>query len=95
MTTDCTSIRRFEFGGSGRRKIVASFNGGRITSEGGVVLLREVDRKLGVIERFARCFVDHRSPESIEHPVEDLLRQRVFGLALGYEDLVRPRRATP
>ncbi len=88
MTTDCSSIRRFEFEGSRRRKIVASFDGGRITSEGGVVLLREVDRKLSVIKRFAECFVDHRWPEAIEHPVEDLLRQRVFGLALGYEDLV-------
>jgi Transposase DDE domain group 1 len=87
LTTDCTAQRHL-FQGPGRREIVASFDGGRISSDGGVVLLREVDRKLGVIERFAECFVDHRSPESIEHPVEDLLRQRVFGLALGYEDLV-------
>jgi Transposase DDE domain group 1 len=68
--------------------MVASFDGGRISSDGGAVLLREADRKLGVLERFAACFVDHRSPERTEHPVEDLVRQRVFALALGYEDLV-------
>ena len=87
MTTDCTA-QRYLFQGPWRREIVASFDGGRISSDGGVVLLREVDRKLGMIQRFAECFVDHRSPEWVEHPVEDLLRQRVFGLALGYEDLV-------
>ena len=87
MTTDCTA-QRHVFQGSGQREVVASFDGGRISSDGGVVLLREVDRKLEVIERFAECFVDHRRQESVEHSVEDLLRQRVFGLALGYEDVV-------
>lgn len=87
MTTDCTS-KQYEFQWGGRRRMVASFDGGRISSDGGCVLLREVDLKLGVIGRLAECFIDQRSPESIEHPLEDLLRQRVFGLALGYEDLV-------
>ena len=67
--------------------MVASFDGGRISSDGGVVLLRELDRRLGIVERFAGCFADARNPELIEHTVEELVRQRVFGLALGYEDL--------
>jgi hypothetical protein len=66
---------------------VASFDGGRISSDGGALLLRAVDQKLGILGRFAECFDDHRSPEWVEHSVEALLRQRVFGLALGYEDL--------
>ncbi len=84
--TDCIA-RRFEFQGPGRRQIVASFDGGRLSSDGGAVLLREVDRQLDLVGRFAECFDDWRSPEWTEHSVDDLLRQRVFGLALGYEDL--------
>ena len=86
MDTDCTG-QRYLFQGSGRREVVASFDGGRISSDGGALLLREVDRQLGMLERFADCFDDHRAAEWVEHSVEDLLRQRVFGLALGYEDL--------
>ena len=84
--TDCTA-RRYEFQGPGRREIVASFDGGRISSDGGAVLLREVDRRVGLLERFAACFEDWRCPEWVEHSVEELLRQRVYGIALGYEDL--------
>jgi hypothetical protein len=83
---DCTA-RRFEFQGPGRRQIVAEFTGGQITSDGGVMLLGEVDRRRQVIERFAACFEDHRDPERVEHRVEELLRQRLYALALGYEDL--------
>ncbi len=86
MTTDCTA-QRYLFQGPGRREVVASFDGGRISSDGGALLLRAVDQKLGMLERFADCFDDHRAAEWVEHSVEDLLRQRVFGLALGYEDL--------
>jgi hypothetical protein len=75
------------FQGLGGRQVVASFDGGRISSEGGALLLRAVDGRLGLIERLATCFDDYRSPEWVDHPVEDLLRQRVFALALGYEDL--------
>jgi hypothetical protein len=67
--------------------VVASFDGGRISSDGGVLLLGQTDRRLGLLDRFAECFDDHRAPEWVEHSVEELLRQRVFGLALGYEDL--------
>ncbi len=86
MSTDCTA-QRYLFQGPSRREVVASFDGGRISSDGGAVLLRETDRRLGLVDRFAECFEDHRATEWVEHPVEDLLRQRVFGLALGYEDL--------
>jgi hypothetical protein len=75
------------FQGPGRREVVASFDGGRISSDGGAVLLAETDRRVGLLDRFAACFDDHRAREWVEHSVEDLLRQRVFALALGYEDL--------
>jgi hypothetical protein len=64
-----------------------SFDGGHITSDGGGLLLRETERVVGVIGRFAACFTDHRDPQRIEHSVEQLVAQRVFGLAHGYEDL--------
>jgi hypothetical protein len=86
LSTDCTA-QRYLFQGPGRREVVASFNGGRISSDGGVLLLCETDRKLGLVDRFAECFDDHRAAEWVEHSVEELLRQRVFGLALGHEDL--------
>ena len=75
--TDCTA-RRYEFQGPGRRQFVASFDGGRLNSDGGAVLLREVDRQLDLIGRLTECFVDWRSPEWTEHSVEDLLRQGSF-----------------
>lgn len=86
MTTDCTP-HQFEFQGLTRRTVVASFDGGTLSSDGGVLLLAEVDRRLGLLEQFAACFKDRRSPDLIEHSIEDLVRQRVLGLALGYEDL--------
>jgi hypothetical protein len=86
MNTECTSVQ-MEFQGLGRRKILASFDGGHISSDGGAVLLREVDARLGLSARFAACFTDHRHRDRIEHSVLELVRQRVYGLALGYEDL--------
>src|SRR5689334_14082284 len=70
------------------RAVVAAFDGGVITSDAGALLLGATDRAIGLIERFASCFGDQRAPELVEHPVEALLMQRVFGIALGYEDLV-------
>jgi hypothetical protein len=71
----------------GSREVTAAFDGGWVTSDGGGLLLREVDRQFDVLSTFAACFTDHRDPEAIEFSVLELLRQRVMGLALGYEDL--------
>jgi hypothetical protein len=86
MPTECNP-GQLEFHALGRREVVGCFDGGRITSDGGGVLLREVDARLGLMPRLATCFVDYRNPESIEHPVQGLVAQRVYALALGYEDL--------
>jgi Transposase DDE domain group 1 len=71
----------------GSRRVVSDFDGGRITSDAGALLLREVENRRKIIGRFAACFSDHRDPDLIEHTVSDLLGQRIYGLALGYEDL--------
>ena len=76
-----------EFGRLGRRVVEGRFDGGSMTSDGGVMLLGAVDRKLGLLEAAARCIADPRSPLLIKHGVRDMLRQRVYGLALGWEDL--------
>ena len=86
MATERKPTRR-ELQGPGRRQIVADFDGGTITSDGGALLLSQVDRHLGLCRRLADAFVDARDPERIEHSVEELIRQRVFALASGYEDL--------
>ena len=59
----------------------------RISSDGGGVLLSEVDKRIGMTGRLSKCFVDHRNPASVEHTVDELVSQRIYGLALGYEDL--------
>lgn len=87
MTTEC-SEPRYLFQPLGRREVVARFDGGSITSDGGVLLLREVEARTGIVAGFAACFRDLRDPARIEHSVSELVTQRVFGLALGYEDLV-------
>jgi hypothetical protein len=66
---------------------VAGFDGGAITSDAGALLLGAADRRIGLVERFAQCFRDVRRPELIEHEVKTLVGQRIFGIALGYEDL--------
>src|SRR5947209_19887874 len=71
----------------GGRELVWRFDGGDITSDGGALALRKLEERLGIVRRFAACFEDYRSPTQIEHPLLDLITQRVFGLALGYEDL--------
>jgi hypothetical protein len=86
METECNATQ-LEFKGVGRRKVTAEFDGGRLSSDGGAVLLRELDLSLGIVARLARCFADGRDESRVEHSVETLLRQRVFGIALGYEDL--------
>jgi len=80
-------VGTIEFARLGRRVVEGRFDGGSMTSDGGVMLLGEVDRKLGLLEAAARCIADPRSPLLIKHGVRDMLRQRVYGLALGWEDL--------
>jgi hypothetical protein len=84
--TECTELR-FAFATEGRREIVAEFNGGTISSDGGALLLRETDQKMNLLVRFSQCFLDGRDADLIEHSVEQMLAQRIYGLALGYEDL--------
>jgi hypothetical protein len=86
MSTECSS-RAFDFQPLGSREVTARFDGGTITSDAGALLLREVEAKTGLLADLAGCFDDLRDPELIEHSVEELIRQRVFALALGYEDL--------
>lgn len=84
--TEC-SEDRFDFGEGGGRKVVAEFNGGTITSDGGGLLLRATDSKMNLLARFSQCFSDGRDPQQTKHSVEQMVRQRVYALALGYEDL--------
>ena len=76
-----------ELGRLGRRVIEGRFDGGNMTSDGGVMLLSATDHKLGLMDTAARCITDPRNPLLITHTVRDMLRQRVYGLALGWEDL--------
>src|SRR5450631_3292781 len=85
--TEEIDVGTIEFGRLGRRVVEGRFDGGSMTSDGGVMLLGAVDRKLGLIEAAAGCIADPRSPLLIKHGVRDMLRQRVYGLALGWEDL--------
>src|SRR5579863_9070763 len=71
----------------GGRELVWRFDGGDITSDGGALLLKKLEERMGIVRRFAACFTDYRRAKQIEHPLLDLIGQRVFGLALGYEDL--------
>ena len=86
MKTQCTD-ERLEFHALGRRLVTGRFDGGRISSDAGGVLLREVDKRTGVTERVSRCFVDYRNRASVEHSVHELVSQRVYAIGLGYEDL--------
>ncbi|MER9296544.1 transposase, partial [Mesorhizobium sp. M0621] len=86
MQTECTP-ERFDFAPVERRAVVVGFDGGTITSDAGALLLGLTDRAIGLVGRFARCFVDARRPALIEHEVKTLVGQRVLALALGYEDL--------
>lgn len=86
MKTDCNGLR-LHVQPHGRRDVSAQFDGGLITSDAGGLLLREVESRLGIIKQFATCFTDFRDEELTEFSAQELLAQRVMGLALGYEDL--------
>lgn len=85
--TEEIDVGSMDFGRLGRRVVQGCFDGGSMTSDGGVMLLGQVDRKLGLMDAAARCIADPRNPLLITHDVRDMLRQRVYGLALGWEDL--------
>jgi Transposase DDE domain group 1 len=87
MQTEC-SADLFGFAPVEGRAVVAGFDGGRMTSEAGAMLLGATDRQIRLVERFAGCFSDHRTAELVEHTVARMVGQRVFGIALGYEELI-------
>jgi hypothetical protein len=84
--TECTQSR-LPFANHGSREVVAEFSGGTMTSDSGALLLRETDGRMKLLARFSQCFLDARNPALVQHPVEQMLAQRIYGLALGYEDL--------
>ncbi|MCP5227013.1 IS1380 family transposase [Accumulibacter sp.] len=86
MLTEC-SAKSFGFARVESRSVVSAFDGGAVTSDAGGLLLGATDRAIGLTDRFAACFSDHRRTDLIEHAVGTLVGQRVFGIALGYEDL--------
>ena len=86
LATECTQSR-FEFAGAWSRSVVARFDGGQISSHGGGLLLQQVEKRIGLLSRFSDCFLDGRDQRRVRHGVREMLAQRVYGLALGYEDL--------
>ncbi|MBC8508205.1 MAG: IS1380 family transposase [Chloroflexi bacterium] len=84
--TECNGLH-LEFSSLGRRKIQADFNGGQLTSDAGATLLREVDKHIGLIDALSDCIGDRRDPTKIRHDLRTLLAQRIFAIAMGYEDL--------
>ena len=87
MQTEC-SADLFGFARVESRAVVAGFDGGKMTSDAGALLLGAADQAIRLVDRFAECFADSRAPELIEHTVRTLVGQRIFALALGYEDVV-------
>ena len=87
MPTQC-SANAMDFGRAGGRRVVADFDGGKVSSDAGALLLGAADKAIGLVERFSGCFGDGRNPLYVAHPLRNLVAQRVFGLALGYEDLI-------
>jgi hypothetical protein len=86
MQTECIA-GQLEFEGFDGRRVVAAFDGGAVTSDAGAVLLREADRAIGLIERVAACFTDHRDADQVIHALPTLIGQRIVAIALGYEDV--------
>jgi hypothetical protein len=84
--TECNQFG-FGFEACGTREIVARFDGGTISSDGGAFLLRQTDKRLNLLPRLAECFLDGRNPKQVEHSILEMLSQRIYGLALGYEDI--------
>ena len=83
----CSGPLLFSFNDLGSRQVVADFSAGYLSSDGGMLLLRQIDEGLGISRSLARCFYDARNPFFIEHSVRELVAQRLLGIAAGYEDL--------
>lgn len=86
MATQCIQ-EQMVFQQLGRREVIGRFDGGRISSDAGGLVLREVERSCGILKRLAGCFQDYRDGQRTEHSLEALISQRVYAMALGYEDL--------
>ena len=86
IQTECTSTS-YDFGRVSRRKLVADFSGGDLTSDGGLLLIREIDNLYRISERLAECFTDHRDANRVQHELKTLIAQRLYGLVQGYEDI--------
>jgi len=84
--TECNQ-KVFSFASHFSRRVEAGFTAGQVSSDGGALLLREVERRINLLGRLAGCFSDARNPDLIEHKLAEMLSQRIYGLALGYEDL--------
>ena len=85
--TQCKN-ESYRFQVVGKREVVGQFNAGHVSSDAGVVLLGEVEKQRQIIKRLSECFIDYRDQRYCEHSVEELLKQRIYGIALGYEDLI-------
>ena len=86
-TKTACNAQTYQFGQLDRRQVVADFSGGQITSDGGLILVAEIDRRLQISERVAACFTDQRESARVQHELSDLVAQRLYGLVQGYEDL--------
>src|SRR2546428_7524027 len=84
--TEC-SQSQFPFEAHFSRRVMGGFDGSQLTTDGGGLLLRQADRKIGLLQGVTACFTDHRRRERVEHELHQMLAQRIYGLALGYEDL--------
>ena len=84
--TECTSSS-YDFGRVSQRKLLADFSGGDLTSDGGLLLIREIDKLYRISERLSECFTDHREASRVQHDLKTLIAQRLYGLVQGYEDV--------
>ncbi|PMB49578.1 hypothetical protein CEN39_20770 [Fischerella thermalis CCMEE 5201] len=83
--------KQFRFEQPKLPSVVVNFNGGLVTSDAGLNLIAEIDRKLQITSQFAQCFQDYRQLNRIDHSIENLIRQRIYGLVMGYEDSIRTK----
>lgn len=83
---------QFRFGRVESRQVIVNFNGGSVTSDAGLMLIAALDQKRQISNRFAACFQDYRDQTRVEHSLQRLIAQRVYGLLQGYEDLKKKGR---